>query len=156
MLLRTHQNRDNRPALAASSWHFRNLLWVRGFLCLIGLGLLATVSNFSSQAVSQTQIQNPDRPLLMPDANRPPDANAQMAMHDQQAKNKNVDAANVERKRQITDDSARLLKLASDLKAEVDKTSKDTLSLGVIRKAEEIEKLAHNVKEKMKLTMGSN
>jgi hypothetical protein len=62
----------------------------------------------------------------------------------------------MERKRQITDDSARLLKLASDLKAEVDKTSKDTLSLGVIRKAEEIEKLAHNVKEKMKLTMASN
>ena len=79
-----------------------------------------------------------------------------MAMDDQPAKNKNVDVATVERKRQITDDSARLLKLASDLKAEVDKTSKDTLSIGVIRKAEEIEKLAHNVKEKMKLTMGAN
>jgi hypothetical protein len=38
----------------------------------------------------------------------------------------------------------------------VDKTSKDTLSLGVIRKAEEIERLAHAVKEKMKLTMGGN
>ena len=61
-----------------------------------------------------------------------------------------------ERKRQIADDSARLLKLASDLKAEVDKTSKDTLSLGVIRKAEEIEKLAHSVKEKMKLAMNGN
>ena len=65
-------------------------------------------------------------------------------------------AANLERKKQIADDSAKLLKLASDLKSEVDKTSKDTLSLGVIRKAEEIEKLAHNVKEKMKLTMGGN
>ena len=156
MLLRTHRNRDNRPAPGASRWHSRNVLWVRGFLCLIGLGLLSTVSNFSSQGVSQTTLQNPDKPLLMPDANRPPDANEQMAMHEQQAKNKNVDAANLERKRQITDDSARLLKLASDLKAEVDKTSKDTLSLGVIRKAEEIEKLAHNVKEKMKLTMGAN
>jgi hypothetical protein len=142
MLLRTHRNRDNRR--------------LRGFLCLVSLGLVSTVSNFSSLAVSQPQLQNPDKPLLMPDANRPPDKNEQMAMHEQQAKNKNVDAANVERKRQITDDSARLLKLASDLKAEVDKTSKDTLSLGVIRKAEEIEKLAHNVKEKMKLTMGAN
>jgi hypothetical protein len=123
---------------------------------LIGLGLLSTVSNFSSQAVSQTELQNPEKPLQVPDANRPPDANQQMAMQDQQAKNKNVDATNIERKRQITDDSARLLKLASDLKAEVDKTSKDTLSLGVIRKAEEIEKLAHNVRDKMKLTMASN
>lgn len=156
MLLRTHRNRENRPASGVSRGSFRNVFWARGILCLIGLGLLSTVSNFSSQGLSQTQIQNPDRPLLMPDANRPPDKNEQMAMHDQQAKNKNVDAANMERKRQITDDSARLLKLASDLKAEVDKTSKDTLSLGVIRKAEEIEKLAHNVKEKMKLTMAGN
>jgi hypothetical protein len=34
----------------------------------------------------------------------------------------------------------------------VDNTSKDTLSLDVIRKAEQIEKLAHSVKQKMKLT----
>jgi hypothetical protein len=156
MMLRTHRNRDNRTAPGASRCHTRNVLWVRGFLCLIGLALLSTVSDFSSLGMSQTQLQNPDKPLLMPDANRPPDKNQQMAMHDQQAKNKNVDEANIERKRQITDDSARLLKLASDLKAEVDKTSKDTLSLGVIRKAEEIEKLAHNVKEKMKLTMAAN
>jgi hypothetical protein len=156
MLLRIHRNRDNSPPPAAFRWNFRNVVWVRGLLCLIGLGLLSTLSNFSSQGMSQSGIQNPDKPLLMPDANRPPDANQQMAMHDQQAKSKNVEAANVERKRQITDDSAKLLKLASDLKAEVDKTSKDTLSLGVIRKADEIEKLAHTVKEKMKLTMASN
>jgi len=155
MLLRSPRNRDNRHSPAAFRWHSRNL-WVRGFLCLIGLGLLSTACNFSSEGVSQTQSQSPDKPLSIADANRSPDANAQMAVDDQQAKNKNVDAATIERKRQITDDSARLLKLASDLKAEVDKTSKDTLSLGVIRKAEEIEKLAHNVKEKMKLTMASN
>jgi hypothetical protein len=97
-----------------------------------------------------------DRPYLSPEANRPPDANQQMAMRDQQGKKANFAAANVERKRQIADDSARLLKLATDLKTEVDKTSKDTLSLGVIRKAEEIEKLARSVKEKMKLTMSAN
>jgi hypothetical protein len=62
----------------------------------------------------------------------------------------------MERRRQIADDSARLLKLATDLKAEVDKTTKDTLSLGVIRKADEIERLAHDVKEKMKLAQRSN
>lgn len=68
----------------------------------------------------------------------------------------NFDAANAERRKQIADDSARLLKLATDLKAEVDKTTKDTLSLNVIRKADEIEKLAHGVKEKMKLSTGAN
>ena len=53
-------------------------------------------------------------------------------------------------------DSAHLLKLANELKKEVDKTDKDTLSIAVIRKADEIERLAHIVKEKMKVTVGSN
>jgi len=44
--------------------------------------------------------------------------------------------------------------MAVDLKAEVDKTSKDTLSLNVIRKADAIERLAKTVKEKMKQNPG--
>jgi len=44
--------------------------------------------------------------------------------------------------------------MAVALKAEVDKTNKDTLSLKVIRKADEIEKLARTVKEKMKQSSG--
>jgi len=54
------------------------------------------------------------------------------------------------RRKQLADDSARLLNLAVGLKAEVDKTNKDMLSLNVIRKADEIEKLAHSVREKLK------
>jgi nitric oxide reductase activation protein len=91
-----------------------------------------------------------------PQPNRLPDANQQMEMREQQAKQQNFDAANAERKKQIAEDSAKLLKLATELKAEVDKTTKDTLSLNVIRKADEIEKLAHGVKEKMKLTIGGS
>ena len=61
-----------------------------------------------------------------------------------------VDPAMAERRKQIAGDSARLLALATDLKVEVDKSSKDTLSLTVVRKAEEIEKLAHAVREGMR------
>ncbi len=61
-----------------------------------------------------------------------------------------------DRRKQIADESAILLKLATDLKAEVDKTTKDTLSLNVIRKADQIEKLAHNVKEQMAPAAGQN
>jgi hypothetical protein len=68
----------------------------------------------------------------------------------------NHDAANTDRRKQIVDESAILLKLATDLKAEVDKTTKDTLSLNVIRKADQIEKLAHNVKEQMTPAAGQN
>jgi hypothetical protein len=87
--------------------------------------------------------------------NQPPDANAQMEMREGQTKPQDFKAANAERRRQIADDSAHLLKLATQLKAEVDKTTKDTLSLNVIRDADDIERLAHSVKEKMKLVAGA-
>ncbi len=51
-----------------------------------------------------------------------------------------------EHRQQISEDSAKLLALAQALKTEVDKTNKNMLSLGVIRKANEIEKLAHSVR----------
>lgn len=39
-----------------------------------------------------------------------------------------------------------MLKLATDLKAEVDKSTKDQLSVTVVRKASEIERLARRVR----------
>jgi hypothetical protein len=77
-------------------------------------------------------------------------------MRDKQAKQQGFEAANAERKKQIAEESAMLLKLATELKAEVDKTTKDTLSLSVIRKADEIEKMAHGVKEMRKLLNGGS
>lgn len=57
---------------------------------------------------------------------------------------------NLQRQDEIKKDTAKLLELATELKQSVDKTTADTLSLEVIKKAEQIEKLAKNVKEKMK------
>ncbi len=61
-----------------------------------------------------------------------------------------VKKANLQRQEEIRKDSEKLLELATELKQEVDRSSKDTLSLDVIKKAEQIEKLAKTVKEKMK------
>lgn len=58
--------------------------------------------------------------------------------------------ANQERQAQLRRDTEHLFKLATELKQYVDKTNEDTLSVDVIRKADEIEKLARSVKEKMK------
>jgi hypothetical protein len=58
--------------------------------------------------------------------------------------------ANRERQAQLHRDADTLLKLATELKQYVDKSNENTLSLDVVKKAEEIEKLAHSVKEKMK------
>jgi hypothetical protein len=61
--------------------------------------------------------------------------------------------ANAQRQAELKRDTERLLKLSTELKDYVDKTNENVLSLEVIKKAEEIEKLAHSVKSKMR---GSN
>ncbi len=58
--------------------------------------------------------------------------------------------ANLERQAAIKSDAEKLLKLAVELKASVDKSNENLLSMDVVKKAEEIERLAHNVKDKMK------
>ena len=57
---------------------------------------------------------------------------------------------NEKRQKDLKTDTDKLLQLATELKQYVDKTNEHTLSVEVIKKAEEIEKLAHTVKEKMK------
>lgn len=51
---------------------------------------------------------------------------------------------------QIAEDCAVLLKLAKELKVEMDKAGTAALSLGVIRKAEAIQKLTHKIQQEMK------
>jgi hypothetical protein len=55
--------------------------------------------------------------------------------------------------KQLADDTAKLLALANELKTELDKSNKDMLSLSVIKKAEQVEKLAHKVRDEMKANL---
>jgi len=59
------------------------------------------------------------------------------------------------KQKQLTDDTAKLQVLANELKAEMDKSSKDTLSMTVIKKAEAVEKLAHKVEDEMKASLAN-
>ena len=54
----------------------------------------------------------------------------------------------VDPKNPVAVDTANLMKLANTLKADVDKTTKDTLSVTVVREASEIEQLAHKMRTK--------
>jgi hypothetical protein len=58
--------------------------------------------------------------------------------------------ANQQRHSDLKRDTDKLLKLSQELKDYVDKTNENVLSLDVIKKADEIEKLAHSVKTKMR------
>jgi len=53
------------------------------------------------------------------------------------------------RQAEIADDTKKLFRLSAELRAEVAKTYKETLSLAVLKKAEEIEKLAKSLKTLM-------
>jgi hypothetical protein len=56
----------------------------------------------------------------------------------------------IERHKAITTDTEKLLALAGELKDGIDRGNKDMLAMELLRKAEEIAKLAHNVREQMK------
>jgi hypothetical protein len=58
--------------------------------------------------------------------------------------------ANLRRQADLKRDTEKLLKLSTELKEYVDKTNESVMSLDVIKKADEIEKLAHSVKVKMR------
>lgn len=57
---------------------------------------------------------------------------------------------NKERQEALKKDTDKLMALCTELKEQVDKSNENILSLDVIKKAEEIEKLAKSVREKMK------
>ena len=146
----------NRVAQRGSQRNAATACKPRRVCCCAGIVLLSALTGAAQNPTTPGGALRMDRVDLPTPNNQPPDPNAQMLMRDQQSKQRNFAAVNAERKKQIAEDSAKLMKLAADLRAEVDKTTKDTLSLNVIRQADEIEKLAHSVKEKMKLTVGAN
>ena len=55
-----------------------------------------------------------------------------------------------ERQKRLVEDTDKLLALTTALKEQVNESDKNILSLGMVKKAEEIEKLAHSVKERIK------
>ena len=132
---------------ATESLRPRRARWMSVFT---GIAIIA-IAEVAGEGLPQVQY-----PKYSPEIIRAPDANTQNDINGQKDKKQSFEAANAERKKQIGAESAKLLKLATELKAEVDKTDKDTLSLGVIRKADEIEKLAESVKQKMQLTVGAS
>lgn len=104
------------------------------------LFLLLTLSCFARQTDS---IQSPGQEPQF-GRERPKDPNEEKIERDREK------AMNKQRQTSLQKDTDRLLQLATELKEYVDKSNEHMLSLDVIKKAEEIEKLAKSVKGKMK------
>jgi hypothetical protein len=121
-------------------------------------GLIGAMSILLLPLTGGALLQQPNNPPRnLPEfINRLPDANDQAIMRQGQGKQKDYEAIKALLQKKISDDSAKLLKVATDLKTEVDKSGKDTLSIDVIRKTEAIEKLARNIRGEISQQARSN
>jgi hypothetical protein len=116
----------------------------------------AFVVIFTIPVVGDALWQQPNPPRNVPEfINRLPDVNDQARMR-QDHGGGDYAAAAAYRHKQVSDESEKLLKLATDLKAEVDKSGNDTLSVSALKKVEAIEKLAHSIRQKMTVTPPAN
>lgn len=98
---------------------------------------------FTLPGYSSPQDAGPSLPSALPRSHTEPDIPPEI-QKDMEKK------ANLQRQADLKRDADTLLKLSTELKAYVDKTNENVMSVEVIRKAEEIEKLAHSVKTKMR------
>jgi hypothetical protein len=113
----------------------------------LGVRVLGMVLALSGLAVTPRAQQNttPGRPPMGADGLPSMGLDLPPGQKEKQAKMQNED-----RQKQLVADTDRLLQLATELHTDVEKTDKNVLSVDVIKKADEIEKLAHAVKAKMR------
>ncbi len=117
----------------------RRILSVRDLACLV-------VITFGS--LSSTKAQQPAQDSAV----QPTEAQAP-ATSEPTADAAKTATPQTPQQKQLADDTAKLLTLANELKIQLDESSKDTLSLSVIKKAEQVEKLAHKVRDEMKASL---
>ncbi len=124
-----------------------------GLVCAAVLAVVPGVGLHTGSGVVHAQKSQPKMPPYMqqgPDAmnpNQPPPAPDPLRVKMDAERMK---AMNDDRHKKLAADVDRLVALTNELKGELDKTNKDELSVEVIKKAQEIEKLAHDVQSRMK------
>jgi hypothetical protein len=108
-------------------------------LCIAG-GLAVSIQARAAQDASVPTLQLPRQPRDIGAPEKPPT----------DIEREREKKANAERQQKLKRDTDQLLKLATELKQAVDKSNEHTLSLDVVKRAGDIEKLAKNIKEKMR------
>ena len=88
-------------------------------------------------------------PKLPPSISQGPGGNVPLNSDDDIQKAQ-AQAANQQRQAEIRRDTEKMFQLTSELKEYVEKSGHGVVSVDAIKKAEQIEKLAHGVKSKMK------
>ena len=112
------------------------------FRSLLAIG--AVCIGTASLAVAQGQIHLPPLVSQGPEAGRVP-----VVTTEQQERERAIKWQQ-DRQEQIRRDATKLFQLSAELKDSVDKMDANMLSLDMVKKAEAVEKLAKNVKNKMR------
>jgi len=138
---------------------FRAKSLTRGLICLAvlaGIAFSAGNSQTGMNASGNAVHDYSGIPPKPPDANPTPDANRFLESSLKgQDNRKQIEQLNVLRQKEMATDTAKLVILAIQLKAETDATSQEKLTVIDLRKVEAIEKLAKGVHDKMKATVGN-
>ena len=126
--------------------------WARNLSCLAVLAVLPSAAGVSQLPIgaASTVHDNGGVPPANPAAN--PTADANRFMEDSmrlQDNRKRIAMLNVLRQKEMTADTAKLVQLAHQVKAEAKSNSRDSMSVVELRQVEAIEKLARGVQDKM-------
>jgi hypothetical protein len=117
--------------------------------------LILSLALFTNPAHSQNTVLV-DAPQVQRQLALPPDAlNHDLSGNPQQQMQRAMQRAMIargiaERQAQLRSDTEKLVSLTAELKQHVDKAGANILSMDVIKKAQEIQKLAKSVQDKMK------
>ena len=142
---------DGKPPLAAEETSMRVRIGVAAGLLIAGMMAgFAGMGRSQQNPSNQPSAQSPDGSLIPNPRKMDTDPVRGVGPERAGIAERQAIAVNNDRQKKLVADTEKLLALATELKTDVAKSTKDTLSLDVVRKADEIEKLAHNVKERMK------
>ena len=119
------------------------------FRAVMALLLLLPLWAISTSAQPQQEPQQNSQTETLPQSQPKPDEKTTDPASAKPAPNQAMSPEEA-RQAQFVADSQKLYQLAQELKVEVAKSNKNTLSIAVTKKAEEIEKLAKSMKERMR------
>jgi site-specific recombinase len=142
--------------MEGSMQRIKRQLWNAG---CVPVALLLAASTFHLAKAQQTTAPIKGMPTASdPLSGTPSSRNSRSVLNDDASSDaatarmqeQRAHLAQDERHKRMAQDAEKLLALATQLKADVDKATKNETSVSAFQKANEIEKLAHDVKERLR------
>jgi hypothetical protein len=126
----------------------RNTIEAMGAGVIVGCSLLPSLSGKAQAPYGMDPMQT-DGPLSTPGHTTVPTGRPADPLESMMAARTKL-AQNIDRQKHLENDTKRLLMLANELKTEIASSGTESMTPEMLRKMDEIEKLARSVKDKMR------